>query len=108
MMKYQIFQKMDIFKELLWYAYKDSNADWVAVSLQDVEKIMALNAKGKKPDALEVFTVSENETPEPAYENVVGQDEVTRFDNKNRKRKKRKPRKGKPRKNRNHGKNKKQ
>lgn len=108
-----VFQKMDIFKELLWYTYKDSHSEWVALSLKDVQKIIALNEKGKKPEGLEAFDAAIPEK-EPVYENVVGQDEVTRFDNKNRrggrnkKRKGKKPFKKRPQGKNQHDKNKKQ
>lgn len=103
-----VFQKMDIFKELLWYSYKNSHSEWVALSLKDVQKIIDQNEKGKKPDSLEVYDAAIPQEKEPVYENVVGQDEVTRFDNKNRKGGggKNRNRKGKkPFKKRQHGKN---
>ena len=78
------FQKMDIFKELLWYALPDQGNEWVAVKLEDVKHIMALNEKGEKPESLIDFNANKPSEESVAYENVVGQDELTRFDQKGR------------------------
>lgn len=82
------FQKMDIFKELLWYALPDNGNEWVAVKLDDVKRIMAMNEKGEKPETLSDFNANKPTEDSVAYENVVGQDELTRFDNKNNRRRK--------------------
>jgi len=82
------FQKMDIFKELLWYALPDNGNEWVAVKLDDVKRIMAMNEKGEKPETLSDFNANKPSEESVAYENVVGQDELTRFDNKNNRRRK--------------------
>lgn len=78
------FQKMDIFKELLWYSYKDVHAEWVALKLEDVKNILNQNATGKKPESLESFGISLEQEAKPDYDNVVGQDDLTRFDKKNK------------------------
>ena len=86
-----IFQKRDIFKELLWYSYKDDWITWHKLALQDVLQIIEHN-KAKIPVAsLEDFaneTVDEN--PQALFENAVGQDSLTRFDH-THKRNKRRP-----------------
>lgn len=87
------FQKMDIFKELLWYALPDKGNEWVAVKLEDVKRIMALNEKGEKPESLLDFNANKPSEESIAYENVVGQDELTRFDNSNRRNKNKRKRK---------------
>jgi len=77
-----IFQKMDIFKGLLWYAYKDNPMHWVTLEATQANEIIALNEEGKKVDSLEMYaskfevTLAENKT----FTNVVGQDSLTRFD----------------------------
>lgn len=82
-----IFQKMDIFKKKVWYSYKDQIAEWIALDADVVKEIIAKNEKGQKPDSLEEFiTINEQETIlTPDYDNVVGQDSLTRFDNKGKK-----------------------
>lgn len=76
------FQKMDIFKEILWYSLPDKNNEWIPVALDDVKRIMALNEKGEKPESLIDYNAQKPTEDAVAYENVVGQDELTRFDNK--------------------------
>jgi len=77
------FMKMDIFKEVLWYANpQPGNNEWLAIKLEDVKEIMAMNEKGEKPEGLDSFNVNNVQTEEKTYENVVGQDDLTRFDNK--------------------------
>lgn len=77
------FMKMDIFKEVLWYVNPaPDNNEWLAIKLEDVNKIMAMNEKGEKPEGLDSYNVNTIQTEEKTYENVVGQDDLTRFDNK--------------------------
>lgn len=75
------FQKMDIFSGKMWYAYFDDKNAWIQLSQADVKEIIAKNAAGEKPEALEEY-VEITETVEVDYENVVGQDSLTRFDTK--------------------------
>ncbi len=88
------FQKMDIFKELLWYALPDAGNEWVAVKLDDVNRILEMNEKGEKPESLIDFNANKPSEESVAYENVVGQDELTRFDQKSRRRNKNRKRSG--------------
>ncbi len=80
------FQKMDIFKGMLWYAYKESHSEWVALEVDKVNSIIAQNKKGEMPQALEDF-VAEVEK-QPSFESVIEQESITRFDNKGKPRKK--------------------
>lgn len=91
------FQKMDIFKELMWYALPELGSDWVALKRKDVVRILKMNEAGEQPDGLESFSVTlQEENEKPVYENVVGQDELTRFDRQQKKkRSKRRRPKGK-------------
>lgn len=93
------FQKMDIFKNVLWYSYYDDPYDFVELSLDRVEKILELNKKGQKPQAL-ISEKAQVAIKEPEYANVVGQDDLTRFDGRNNKRRKHKPNSKKRRPNR--------
>ena len=50
----------------------------MAIPLDKVKQIMEENKKGKLPEKLEEFAyISE---PKSEFENVVGQDDLTRFD----------------------------
>ena len=84
-------QKQDIFKRLMWFSYDDAPLAWVPISVDRVKEIIELNKKGESPalvdESAELVAVEA-----PAYGNVVGQDSLTRFDNKgggNRRKKKR-------------------
>lgn len=92
------YQKMDIFSGVMWYSYPMPGVEWVPLEVDRVKEIMALNEAGKTPENLEDFVVTV-ENKEPEYGNVVGQDSLTRFDNKNRRKKsanKRRPAGNKP------------
>jgi len=85
------FQKMDIFANKMWYSYQDEPYEFHEMSVDRVTEIVAINKKDEKVDSLKDFSnVFVEETPQ--YENVVGQDDLTRFDNQ-MKQKKRRPKK---------------
>ncbi|MEO5910050.1 MAG: regulatory iron-sulfur-containing complex subunit RicT [Pelobium sp.] len=83
-------QKTDIFKQLMWFSYFDDNT-WIPVPVARVKEIQEMNKNGEKPDDLKDFAVlqEELEAVEKSfdYENVVGQDSLTRLDEKGRKKK---------------------
>jgi cell fate regulator YaaT (PSP1 superfamily) len=92
------FIKMDIFKNLLWYTYKENRNKWYKLTLDQVKEIIDLNKNQEKIASLEEYEfelIEEVKTVE--FENVVGQDSLTRFDapkrNKKRRNKNKKPRK---------------
>jgi len=85
------FQKMDIFANKMWYSYQDEPYEFIEMTLDRVKEVIAINKKEEKVDSLKDFsTVLVEEKPD--YENVVGQDDLTRFD-KQMKQKKRRPKK---------------
>ncbi|UCD61347.1 MAG: hypothetical protein JSV59_01850 [Flavobacteriaceae bacterium] len=80
-------QKTDIFKGLLWYSYKDDPSNWHILTKEQVQDILHRN-KAKKPVAsLEEFAVENIQEEQLIFENVVGQDSLTRFDRPKRKNK---------------------
>jgi cell fate regulator YaaT (PSP1 superfamily) len=83
-----VHQKTDIFKRIMWFSYFDDMSNFIAVSVDDVKKVIELNKSGQTPEQLNAIqTVSQEKDEAPDYENVVGQDSITRFDkNKNQKR----------------------
>lgn len=89
-----LLQKTDIFKRVLWFNFKEEPAVFHPVTLDRVKEIMAMNAKGKKPENLLDQKEYKTREKKPDFENVVGQDDLKRFDQK-RKKKKRRPQKGK-------------
>lgn len=94
--------KTDIFKAIYWYICKQDRMKFVAVPVKRVKEVLAMNKKGELPEELvEVKEVAQGEK-EIDYLNVVGQDDLTRFDNANKtkKKKKRKPNNKRPNNNR--------
>ncbi len=82
-------QKVDIFKETLWFSYKNDPSNWHALKKEQVQEIVAINKQHKKVQSLEEY-VTETVTEERlTFENVVGQDSLNRFDRPKRKKNKR-------------------
>jgi len=91
-----VFVKMDIFKKLLWYTYKEESFKWYKLSLDQVQEIIELNKNNELALPLEEYELEITEEVSVDFENVVGQDSLTRFDTpkkgrKNTRRRKRKP-----------------
>lgn len=84
--------KTDIFKKKLWFFYEDTEAAAtpVCLDLSSVKEILELNKKGEKPRDLRDFEPVEEEEVDDFYGNVVGQDSLTRFDERKKKKKRRK------------------
>ena len=90
------FVKMDIFKKSLWYTYKENRSKWFKLSLDQVLEIIDLNKNNQISIPLEEYESELEEVITVDFENVVGQDSLTRFDipkksrrrNRNSKRKK--------------------
>jgi len=85
------FQKMDIFANKMWYSYQDEPYEFIEMTLDRVKEVIELNKNEEKVDSLKDFSTVLVEA-KPDYENVVGQDDLTRFD-KQMKQKKRRPKK---------------
>ena len=84
-------QKIDIFKGLMWYAYEGDWANWHMLTTKQINRIIEMNKKKQKVAGLEDYSLELIEETKQEFENVVGQDSLTRFDrpkrknNKNRK-----------------------
>ncbi|RKN82710.1 PSP1 domain-containing protein [Ulvibacterium marinum] len=93
-------QKADIFKSTLWFSYRNEPSNWHALSKDQVLEIIQKNKKKEKVASLEEYVADNSVQEEMAFENVVGQDSLTRFDRpkrrKNRNRKSRKNQKRRP------------
>ena len=73
--------KIDVFKKKLYYVYKTKEPGIFELSLKKAIQIIEENKKGKKPLSLEEFIV-EKEENKVGFKNVVGQDNINRFDKK--------------------------
>lgn len=84
-------QKTDIFKQLMWFSYFGEDNAWIPVEAKRVKEIQEMNKRGEKPEDLRDLAVvmEELKATEKSfdYENVVGQDSLTRLDEKARKKK---------------------
>jgi hypothetical protein len=73
-------QKVDIFRGIMWFTLRDDPNKFIEVPIARVKEIQQMNKEGKKPMVL----VEQDYTTTPEvkhdYENVVGQDDLTRFD----------------------------
>jgi cell fate regulator YaaT (PSP1 superfamily) len=95
-------QKTDIFKGHMWYAYEGEWMNWHKLTTTQANEIIAINAKNEKVASLEEYAIDLIEDTKVDFENVVGQDSLTRFDApKNQRRKNNNRRKKNNRNNRN-------
>jgi cell fate regulator YaaT (PSP1 superfamily) len=79
-------QKNDIFRKIMWYSFdKDNPVNLIPVSTERVKEIIELNKQNIIPESLSDFDTEGESIQEFDYENVVGQDNLTRFDNKAKK-----------------------
>lgn len=89
-----ICQKQDIFKGLMWFAYTNNFANWHVLKVEQVNEIIAENKQKKRVSALEDYALEVTQEPEKDFNNAMGQESLTRFDQpkkKKRPNKKRKP-----------------
>ena len=82
-----VFIKMDIFKRVLWYTYKEDRNKWFKLTLENVKEIIDLNKNNKPVASLEDYEFEVLVENVVTYEDVVGQDSLTRFDAPKRKNK---------------------
>ena len=80
-------QKTDIFKRHMWFAYEGEWMNWHKLTVDQANEIIALNAQKKKAQSLEEYASELIEDTKAEFENVVGQDSLTRFDGPKRKNK---------------------
>lgn len=89
-----ICQKQDIFKGLMWFAYTNNFANWHVLKIDQVNEIIAENKQKIKVSSLEDYALEVVSEPEKDFNNAMGQESLTRFDQpkkKKRPNKKRKP-----------------
>lgn len=85
--------KTDLFKKLMTYSSsKQMTANLVTLPVERVKEIIEMNKKGIKPDTLEGEKQESVEASKDDYQNVVGQDSLTRFDKAKKKKKRHKHR----------------
>jgi cell fate regulator YaaT (PSP1 superfamily) len=73
-------QKTDIFKKIMWFSYPREES-WVPMPIAKVKEIQQLNREGIIPaDLGELVDIESKSVKVLDYENVVGQDSLTRLD----------------------------
>ncbi len=85
-----ICQKQDIFKGLMWFAYTNNFANWHVLKIEQVKEIIAINKEKKKVSSLEDFAIEIIQEPETNFNNAMGQESLTRFDQPKKKKSKNK------------------
>ena len=74
--------KMDIFKKIVYFLQLGEHGGGpVALPVEDANRLIANSQKGEKIQSLTEFAIPEEaEEIDHTYSNVVGQDDLTRFD----------------------------
>lgn len=85
-------QKTDILKRLTWFAYEDRHA-WICISLDTVNEYIEMNEKGQKApelvgEILDMKPKGDEDLDIPIAASDLASDDITRLDNKNKKKKK--------------------
>ncbi|MDX2171985.1 MAG: regulatory iron-sulfur-containing complex subunit RicT [Bacteroidota bacterium] len=75
-------QKTDIFKRTMYFSYRSEPDVFIPLNVTAVKEVLEANAKGELPDDFKVAfkETSKVKVIEHNFENVVGQDSLTRFD----------------------------
>lgn len=76
--------KTDIFKKLMWFSFPNQE-NWIPVPVNRVRKIQQMNREGNLPEYLLEEVQGEKIEKTFDYENVVGQDSLTRLDERKKK-----------------------
>ncbi|MBI3511147.1 MAG: hypothetical protein HY064_10825 [Bacteroidetes bacterium] len=81
-------QKTDIFKGIMFYSFVDEPDQFIPLTSARVKEIIEMNKRGEKPaETGAVKKEKEEAVKQPDFENVVGQDSLTRFDQQQRNKK---------------------
>ncbi len=82
--------KTDVFRGIMWYSFdKDMAVNVTPIPVEKVHNIIKRNKKGEHDVSIAALKVDPKEK-ELGYENVVGEDSLTRFDEQKKKKKRRK------------------
>ncbi|MCS6917268.1 MAG: regulatory iron-sulfur-containing complex subunit RicT [Chitinophagales bacterium] len=84
-----VLQKADIFKNVMYYAYKNSTKQF-ALTPEQVRKIQSMNQSGQQPDDLSTWTQPQQPAATVEFSNVVGQVSLQALERQDSRRKKKK------------------
>jgi cell fate regulator YaaT (PSP1 superfamily) len=86
-------QKTDIYRGIFWYSLDNGSiTNFVPVPVERVNEIIELNKKGNIPENLTDY-LEEKPSKKEGFSDVIGQESLTRFEDKNVKKRKKKRRK---------------
>lgn len=75
--------KTDVHKRMMWYVYSTATGNnIVQLSVDKVKEIISANKKGKEVFEIKDESIVVEKTESVGFENVVGQESLTRFDDK--------------------------
>ena len=82
-----VWQKTDVFARTMFYAYANNQGELMGLPVESVHEIIKLNQEKDFPESMEQFTKKGKVKTMPSenaefFDNVVGQDDLTRFDKK--------------------------
>ena len=89
----------------MWYAYEGEWMNWHKITTTQANEIIEANQKNVKITSLEEFALDLVEDTKTEFENVVGQDSLTRFDSPKRNNKRKNNRRKRNQGNRNNASN---
>jgi hypothetical protein len=87
------FVRNKIFLKDWWFAYTNNFANWHVLKIEQVREIIAENKEKRKVASLEDFALEVVVEPQKDFNNAMGQESLTRFDQPKRKKKSNKKRK---------------
>lgn len=76
-------QKIDIFKEVMWFAYPSNMANWFKIEVDQVKEMIEMNKQGELVDNIEDFVYEDENASTKS--NVIAEDSLSRFDQPKRK-----------------------
>lgn len=77
-----ICQKIDVFRELMWFSYVENPVTWHEIHIDKVHEMLKINKDGKDVDALEDFAEINQAELTSTVSSDSNQDSLTRFDEK--------------------------
>ncbi len=90
-----LLQKTDIFKRVMWFGYRGEESNWIPVTVDKVQEILALNEKGIFPPSLDTLEAvvlhADNEKPSSSLNADLDKFDKKYSNNNNNKKKPTKP-----------------
>lgn len=75
-----VHQKSDVFKKIMWYSYITDQSNLMALTLENVQKIIEDNRKGIFPKLLEDFAIKQERKADYGT-SAIEEEDIHRFDN---------------------------